>query len=123
QRRSPLVPTLCWPMAGDKGQLTIRLSQAIRVSHITIGHISKTQARTADTPSAPKDISIYGLNQINGQAKFLGSLTYYQSGASFQTFTLPRVHPETFRYVRVHINNNYGNKDYTCLYNIRVHGE
>uniref|UniRef100_A0AAV2M4D4 SUN domain-containing protein n=1 Tax=Knipowitschia caucasica TaxID=637954 RepID=A0AAV2M4D4_KNICA len=111
QSCSPLRPGVCWPMAGDKDYVTIQLSQGIRVRHVTIGHIRKIQSPTK------------GLKWEDSEEEFLGSFIYDQNGPSFQTFGLQHGDPETVQQVRLHIKSNYGNKDFTCLYNVRVHGE
>uniref|UniRef100_A0AAV2M4E1 SUN domain-containing protein n=1 Tax=Knipowitschia caucasica TaxID=637954 RepID=A0AAV2M4E1_KNICA len=116
QSCSPLRPGVCWPMAGDKGYVTIQPSQGIRVRHVTIGHIRKIQSPTKDTPSAPRDMALYGLKWEDSKEEFLGSFIYDQNGLSFQTFGLQHTDPETVQQGRRHIDSNYGNKDFTSLY-------
>jgi hypothetical protein len=52
----------------------------------------------------------------------LGTFTYDQRGAQVQTFAL---NPTTQRFsvVTVGFLSNYGNKGYTCIYRVRVHGQ
>ncbi|KAG8008995.1 SUN domain-containing protein 2 [Nibea albiflora] len=52
----------------------------------------------------------------------LGRFIYERDGEAFQTFDLPNPDIEIFRYVRLEIENNWGNIDYTCIYSFRVHG-
>ncbi|CAL9703933.1 unnamed protein product [Knipowitschia caucasica] len=68
-------------------------------------------------------MALYGLKWEDSEEEFLGSFIYDQNGPSFQTFGLQHGDPETVQQVRLHIKSNYGNKDFTCLYNVRVHGE
>lgn len=59
QAHSPLVPGDCWAFAGQHGQLVIALSHQIKLSHVTLGHISKSVSPTGTISSAPKEFSIF----------------------------------------------------------------
>lgn len=59
QPGSPLVPGRCWPFDGDRGHLHIQLSDSITISHVTLGHIGKTQSITGYISSAPRGFSVY----------------------------------------------------------------
>lgn len=59
QAHSPLVPGDCWAFAGQHGQLVIALSHQIKLSHVTLGHISKSFSPTGTISSAPKEFSIF----------------------------------------------------------------
>lgn len=59
QAHSPLVPGDCWAFAGHHGQLVIALSHQVKLSHVTLGHISKSVSPTGTISSAPKEFSIY----------------------------------------------------------------
>lgn len=58
---------------------------------------------------------------------FLGSFVYDAAGAPIQTFPLSHdastALPKGFRVVQVNVLSNYGMRDYTCLYRVRVHGD
>ncbi|WFD19770.1 hypothetical protein MCAP1_002006 [Malassezia caprae] len=58
---------------------------------------------------------------------FLGSFVYDAAGPPIQTFPLSHAAsaalPMGFRVVQVNVLSNYGMRDYTCLYRVRVHGE
>ncbi|KDN52595.1 hypothetical protein K437DRAFT_173456 [Tilletiaria anomala UBC 951] len=60
-------PGMCWPFAGDSGQLGIALSRNIVVSDITIEHAPRSIVSDSIT-SAPRDITVWGLLQ-NGEDK------------------------------------------------------
>lgn len=59
QAHSPLVPGDCWAFAGQHGQLVIALSHLVKLSHVTLGHISKSVSPTGTITSAPKEFSIF----------------------------------------------------------------
>ncbi|KAI3365392.1 hypothetical protein L3Q82_010480, partial [Scortum barcoo] len=69
-----------------------------------------------------------GMNNICEEEIKLGTLVYDQEGTPYQTFELPvstikNADKAVFRYVKLKIESNWGNTDYTCLYSFRVHGE
>uniref|UniRef100_A0AAV2JN64 SUN domain-containing protein n=1 Tax=Knipowitschia caucasica TaxID=637954 RepID=A0AAV2JN64_KNICA len=112
----------CWPFEGDKGQLHVQLAQRIHISHITLGHITPMQSPFGETTTAPKNFSVYGMKTPDGEEKLLGRFFYDNQGSSFQTFVLPEQSSEGFAHVRLKVETNWGNTEYTCVYNFRVHG-
>ncbi|WFD23399.1 hypothetical protein MEQU1_002088 [Malassezia equina] len=58
---------------------------------------------------------------------FLGSFVYDAAGPPIQTFPLSDAASAAlstgFRVVQVNVLSNYGMRDYTCLYRVRVHGD
>uniref|UniRef100_A0AAV2MPP6 SUN domain-containing protein n=1 Tax=Knipowitschia caucasica TaxID=637954 RepID=A0AAV2MPP6_KNICA len=79
----------CWPIEGDKGQLHVQLAQRIRISHVTLGHITPMQSPFGETTTAPKHFSVYGMKTPDGEEKLLGRFFYDNQASSFQTFALP----------------------------------
>lgn len=59
QEQTPLHPGNCWCFSGGEGHLVISLAQPAAVSHVTLGHISKSQSPTGNTSSAPRKFSVY----------------------------------------------------------------
>lgn len=59
QEQYPLHPGNCWCFSGSEGHLVISLAQPASVSHVTLGHISKSQSPTGNTLSAPRKFSVY----------------------------------------------------------------
>lgn len=55
----PLTPGRCWAFKGTRGQLFIALSHPIRITYVTLGHISSMQSPTGFPSSAPKMFSVY----------------------------------------------------------------
>lgn len=62
QEQTPLHPGNCWCFSGGEGHLVVSLAQPAAVSHVTLGHISKSQSPTGNTSSAPRKFSVYVRN-------------------------------------------------------------
>ncbi|TKS90047.1 SUN domain-containing protein 3 [Collichthys lucidus] len=120
---SRLLTGQCWPFAGERGHLFVSLSHPISITHVTLGHIVKSQSPHGNIESAPREFSVYGMTTTGEAGTHLGRFVYDPDGAAFQTFHLPNPESGIFRYVRLEIENNWGNIDYTCIYSFRVHGK
>jgi hypothetical protein len=113
----------CWPMAGTNGSLTVRLGTPLVVEAISLDHVGRSEA--LDTSSAPFHFQAFGLSDLspNAQEMCMVQGKYELEGPAVQTFRAASVMVRRpFRYVRLQIDNNHGNADYTCLYRLRVHG-
>lgn len=121
----------CWPMEGTSGQLVIRLAKPLYIDAISIDHIIQQEA--IDVRSAPQKFEVYGLRFQNenilswdeaGERLLLSGAYEIGSNISTQTFHNEenKEQMEAFQYVTLNILNNYGRKDYTCIYRFRVHG-
>ncbi|CAN9508834.1 unnamed protein product [Ophioblennius macclurei] len=116
-------PGNCWAFKGSSGFLVIRLSMRIRPTAFSLEHISRALAPNSQLLSAPRDFTVYGLEQESDEnGMLLGTYTYNQDGEALQTFAVTEDTEETFQIVEVRILSNWGHPDYTCLYRIRVHG-
>lgn len=168
--RSPVValhhdnaPGMCWPFAGQTGQLGIHLARKAVVTDITIEHPASTLT-FGDSSSAPREVTISALierpedrlrlaeykkqRQANLDAAsdddgsmemvstpassnhlHLASFTYDATSAtrgSIQTFPVSaeaQALQIPVSVVQVRVLSNHGEKEYTCLYRVRVHGE
>ncbi|KAE8288760.1 SUN domain-containing protein 1 Protein unc-84-like protein A Sad1/unc-84 protein-like 1 [Larimichthys crocea] len=121
QGHSDLTPGQCWAFSGGLGYLFIALPHPFTISHVTLSHISKNVSPTGSISSAPKEFSVYGLNEVDEETGvYLGSFLYDQDGDSVQTFKVPD--SGVFKFVKLIVKSNWGNRDYTCLYDFRVHG-
>ncbi|CAL1578444.1 unnamed protein product [Knipowitschia caucasica] len=118
----PLTPGQCWGMEGSSMQLFIAMATHVHISHVTIGHITAEQSLTGKISSAPKEFSVYGLKQCEGEETLLGMFEFQDNGDTFQTFEVHEHTDAVFKFVRLQVENNYGS-NYTCLYNFRVHGK
>ncbi|XP_019111508.2 SUN domain-containing protein 3 [Larimichthys crocea] len=121
QGHSHLTPGQCWAFSGGLGYLFIALPHPFTISHVTLGHISKNMSPTGSISSAPKEFSVYGLYGVDEETEVhLGSFLYDQDGDSVQTFKVPDY--GCLKFVKLIVQSNWGNRDYTCLYDFRIHG-
>lgn len=139
-------PGNCWPMAGSSGQLGIHLSQTIYVTSFTIEHPPKVIL--PDPSSAPRRFSVWALfdklpntvperheprlrsSQFPRTKPFqpvhLGTFTYsIHARTSVQSFPLTKQIREMnlpVAAVLFNFEDNWGSRDVTCIYRVRVHG-
>ncbi|XP_051856476.1 SUN domain-containing protein 1 isoform X6 [Antechinus flavipes] len=119
-----IYPGNCWAFKGSQGYLVVRLSMMIYPSAFTMEHIPKTLSPTGNITSAPKDFSVYGLdNEYQEEGMLLGQFVYDQEGDSLQIFQAMKSPGKAFQIVELRIFSNWGHPEYTCLYRFRVHGE
>uniref|UniRef100_A0A3Q4B442 SUN domain-containing protein n=1 Tax=Mola mola TaxID=94237 RepID=A0A3Q4B442_MOLML len=113
----------CWAFKGSKGFLVIRLSMRILPTAFSLEHIPKALAPSGTLRSAPRDFSVYGLDdERQERGELLGSYTYDQDGEAVQTFAIAEDCDQTFQIIEVQVLSNWGHLEYTCLYRFRVHG-
>ncbi|XP_054851367.1 SUN domain-containing protein 1 isoform X2 [Eublepharis macularius] len=118
-----MYPGNCWAFKGSQGYLVVRLSMMIYPTAFTVEHIPKTLSPTGNITSAPKDFSIYGLeNEYQEEGVLLGQYMYNQDGESLQMFQVMETTENAFQVVELRILSNWGHTEYTCLYRFRVHG-
>ncbi|GAB1602421.1 uncharacterized protein LOC115212367 isoform X1 [Argonauta hians] len=116
-------PGECWAFKGTSGVLVIQLSRLIRITAFSMEHIPKSLAPYGQIDSAPKDFSVYSLNDINDSDSIhLGNYTYKEDGGALQQFPVQVQDAAPTQLVEVRINSNHGNMEFTCLYRFRIHG-
>ncbi|XP_035870576.1 SUN domain-containing protein 1 isoform X3 [Phyllostomus discolor] len=119
-----MYPGNCWAFRGSQGYLVVRLSMEVRPTSFALEHIPKTLSPTGNITSAPRDFSVYGLeNEHQEEGQLLGQFVYDQDGESLQTFPVLRRPERGFQIVELRVSSNWGHPEYTCLYRFRVHGE
>jgi len=118
----------CLALEGTRGWVDLRLREAIVVKAVTVEHVHRDVAY--DITSAPKLVKILGWNNTKSPgagARVLGSIRYQlldgQGGSAMQTFELGGAPGTAVDHVRFEVESNYGNKDWTCVYRLRVHGK
>ncbi|XP_063170938.1 SUN domain-containing protein 1 isoform X4 [Candoia aspera] len=118
-----MYPGNCWAFKGSQGYLVVRLSMMIYPTSFSLEHIPKTLSPTGNITSAPKDFSVYGLeNEYQEEGILLGQYTYDQDGEPLQMFQILETTEKAFQIVELRIFSNWGHAEYTCLYRFRVHG-
>jgi SUN domain-containing protein 1/2 len=134
----------CWAFAGSRGHVAILVPNLIVPESFSIDHISKSLA--PDFSSAPRTFSVYGYKNVDDQkGDLLGKFEYQANSDVVQNFKLERfiqptqeennaqetrvtLHDPTnplrsgFRIFNFNFETNHGNKDYTCVYRVRIHG-
>ncbi|XP_072444503.1 SUN domain-containing protein 2-like isoform X2 [Chiloscyllium punctatum] len=116
-------PGNCWAFKGSQGNVVIQLAARITPTSFTLEHIPKSIALRGSISSAPRDFSVYGLDEIREEGLLLGHYTYDEDGDSIQTFQAQNKELGTFQVIELRVNSNWGHPEYTCLYRFRVHGE
>ncbi|KAF7654117.1 hypothetical protein LDENG_00073840 [Lucifuga dentata] len=116
-------PGNCWAFKGSQGYLVIRLSLKILPTSFCVEHIPKTLSPTGNISSAPRNFTVFGLDdEYQDEGKLLGHYTYQEDGESLQTFPVKEKNDKAFQIIEVRVLSNWGHPEYTCLYRFRVHG-
>ncbi|KFQ99825.1 SUN domain-containing protein 1 [Nipponia nippon] len=119
-----MYPGNCWAFKGSQGYLVVRLSMKIYPTAFTVEHIPKTLSPTGNITSAPRNFSVYGLDdEYQEGGKLLGQYVYDQGGEPLQMFPVMEKSENAFQIVELRIFSNWGHAEYTCLYRFRVHGK
>ncbi|XP_067344814.1 SUN domain-containing protein 1-like isoform X2 [Channa argus] len=116
-------PGNCWAFKGSTGFLVIRLSMKILPTAFTLEHIPKVLTPSGTLHSAPRDFSIYGLDdESQERGSLLGTYTYDEGGEALQSFPVTEENDRAFQIIEVQVLSNWGHEEYTCIYRFRVHG-
>nr|XP_020444389.1 SUN domain-containing protein 1-like isoform X7 [Monopterus albus] len=116
-------PGNCWAFRGSTGFLGIRLSLRILPTAFSLEHIPKALAPNGALLSAPRDFSVYGLDdESQERGQLLGTYTYKEDGEALQTFSVTEENDRAFQIIEVKVLSNWGQQEYTCMYRFRVHG-
>ncbi|XP_039990505.1 SUN domain-containing protein 2-like isoform X2 [Xiphias gladius] len=116
-------PGNCWAFRGSKGFLVIRLSMRILPTAFSLEHIPKALAPSGTLRSAPRDFSVYGLDdESQDSGKLLGTYAYDEGGEALQTYPVTEENDQAFQIIEVQVLSNWGHQEYTCMYRFRVHG-
>ncbi|KAG8006972.1 SUN domain-containing protein 1, partial [Nibea albiflora] len=117
-------PGNCWAFKGSQGYLVIRLSLRILPTSFCVEHIPKALSPTGNITSAPRNFTVFGLDdEYQEEGKLLGNYIYQEDGESLQTFPVMEQNDKTFQIIEVRVLSNWGHPEYTCMYRFRVHGE
>ncbi|XP_042361559.1 SUN domain-containing protein 1 isoform X2 [Plectropomus leopardus] len=117
-------PGNCWAFKGSQGYLVIRLSLRILPTSFCVEHIPKALSPTGNITSAPRNFTVFGLDdEYQEEGKLLGHYVYEEDGESLQTFPVMEQNDRAFQIIEVRVLSNWGHPEYTCMYRFRVHGE
>eukprot|EP00058_Branchiostoma_floridae_P021609 XP_002607099.1 hypothetical protein BRAFLDRAFT_68107 [Branchiostoma floridae] len=116
-------PGNCWAFRGSEGYMVIQLSGVVRPTSFSLEHIPKSLSPTGQIDSAPKDFTVYGLeDESQPEGDVLGNYTYDDNAEPLQYFPVQATDVKPYPIVELRILSNHGNPDYTCIYRFRVHG-
>ncbi|XP_053495502.1 SUN domain-containing protein 1 isoform X5 [Ictalurus furcatus] len=117
-------PGNCWAFKGSTGYLVIRLCVKIVPTAFSLEHIPKALSPTGNISSAPRNFSVYGLeDEQQEEGQLLGQYVYQEDGDALQTYPVTENNTEAFQIIELRVLSNWGHPEYTCLYRFRVHGE
>ncbi|XP_016978726.1 uncharacterized protein LOC108044278 isoform X1 [Drosophila rhopaloa] len=118
-------PGECWAFQGFPGFLVLKLNSLVYVTGFTLEHIPKSLSPTGKIESAPKNFTVWGLEQEKDQEPVLfGEYQFEDNGASLQYFAVQSLDiKRPYDIVELRIETNHGQPTYTCLYRFRVHGK
>ncbi|XP_068914239.1 SUN domain-containing protein 3 [Tenebrio molitor] len=114
-------PGECWAFKGHRGSAILQLIDYVLIDSVTLEHIPHTISPSGTIDTAPKEFKIWGLESPHGRRHLLGQFKYESEGGTVQTFTTNN-NSGYYKYVEFEVLSNHGNKDFTCVYRIRVHG-
>ncbi|NXL44581.1 SUN1 protein, partial [Podilymbus podiceps] len=119
-----MYPGNCWAFKGSQGYLVVRLAMKIYPTAFAVEHIPKALSPTGTITSAPRNFSVYGLDdEYQEEGKLLGQYVYDEGGEPLQTFPVMDKSGNAFQIVELRVFSNWGHAEYTCLYRFRVHGK
>lgn len=117
-------PGNCWAFKGSQGYLVIRLSMRILPTSFCVEHIPKALSPTGNITSAPRNFTVFGLDdEYQEEGTLMGHYIYEEDGESLQIFPVKEKNDKAFQIIEVRVLSNWGHPEYTCLYRFRVHGE
>mmetsp|Transcript_8206 Transcript_8206/g.11278 ORF Transcript_8206/g.11278 Transcript_8206/m.11278 type:complete len:299 (+) Transcript_8206:268-1164(+) len=116
-------PGDCWALNGPSGYVTVKLGRKVKVSKVSVQHISKGIAPEKST--ALKEFKVWG--KLSGKDKESIQIGHesYQFENSFNVPTIQYANmtfEEWFDTITIEFTGNYGGS-YTCIYRVRVHGD
>ncbi|KAK2964142.1 putative Sad1 / UNC-like C-terminal [Blattamonas nauphoetae] len=115
-------PTLaaCYPLSRHTPSqyITIDLHRSVVIDSVTVGHHPHSKQL-----STPKDFSAYIITQNGRQEiqELFVSGQYNPNGTAYQTFRPTTRKNVPCSKVKFEFLSNYGDPDYTCIYQLRVH--
>ncbi|XP_030363207.1 sperm-associated antigen 4 protein-like isoform X2 [Strigops habroptila] len=115
-------PENCWPLQGHQGQVVIRLPARVHLTAVSVQHIYKEVSPSGTVISAPRDITVFGVDADREEETLLGTFMYNVAKEAIQTFPLKDAH-RAFSHIKLIVKSNWGNRAYTCIYRVQVHGK
>lgn len=122
--KTGVLPGECWAFKGSSGSIVIKLLGLVQISGFSLEHIPQAISPSGETSTAPREFSVWGLDSVEDKDGFLfGDFTYDNNGPPIQYFEVQNQAKKAYEIVEFTVHSNSGNREYTCVYRIRVHGE
>lgn len=109
----------CWAFEGIQGFATIRLGRAVFPHRFAVLHAPVIPIQLIQTFTAPRHFSLYRLSPAGKD--LLGSYVFDPAN-SIQYFPCRYHCSLPLTDVRLEVEDNYGDPNVTCVYQLRVHG-
>uniref|UniRef100_A0A8C4R024 SUN domain-containing protein n=3 Tax=Eptatretus burgeri TaxID=7764 RepID=A0A8C4R024_EPTBU len=110
-------PGNCWAFKGTHGFAVIRLSASVELTEFVMEHVPRTLSPSGRIDSAPREFSVFGLQDENDEGgHLLGKYTFQEDDESLQTFPVQVSNIPPYEIIELRILSNWGNPEYTCLY-------
>ncbi|KAJ7462495.1 UNC-like C-terminal-domain-containing protein, partial [Mycena latifolia] len=114
----------CWTFEGGSGHITIRLSETVKISSLTIQQVKPFAPQGSS--QAPRGIALWGLVSQAPTDIFtlLAQLEYDDSESTSSIQMFPIQHPDFlagFRVVILDVTSNWGS-NLTCISRVKIHG-
>ncbi|KAK9695593.1 Sad1 / UNC-like C-terminal [Popillia japonica] len=117
------LPGECWAFKGSRGCTIIQLLGKVRITGVTLEHISPSMSPSGQITTAPKDFTIKGMQSVDDSSPdLLGKFSYDVKGTRLQYFEMPSS-DKAYNLIEFKVLSNHGHPDFTCVYRLRVHGE
>ncbi|XP_008470691.1 SUN domain-containing protein 3-like [Diaphorina citri] len=126
----------CWAFQ-EQARVIIKLSRPLLITAVTYEHIARDMLPDAEAlRSAPRSFRIAALPDINIDPLntdtlnadtlpapiWLGNYTFDWKKEPRQRFVMAEEMSAPASHVMMSVRDNCGNKQYTCVYRLRVHG-
>jgi len=128
--QTSMAPSHCWSFLGHVANVTIKLSCPIVISSISLEH-PDSRILMNDMSSAPRQFQVYGTkydgsNFKNMTQTLLIESEYNFSGLHLQDYLIDN--NSEWNHITLSILSNHNHlpeddKDYTCVYRLRVHSD
>lgn len=109
----------CWAFEGSQGYATVRLGKPVFPRQFALFHAPVTFTQLLRTYTAPRRFSLY---RISPDSKDLLGSYVFDAANGLQYFPCQDHCFQPLAVVRLEIEDNYGDPNVTCVYQLRVHG-
>ncbi|CAL8089229.1 unnamed protein product [Orchesella dallaii] len=122
QEDGSIVPGKCWAFSGP-GKVLIGLFYPVIVTGVTLHHPERSQLIPGYFSSAPKTFEVWGYHNETDKNPFhYGTFQYSEKDPSAKLYEVQKFTTDFYESVQFNFIDNHGNKNYTAVYRVEVHG-